>query len=475
MSKKIRLLLSGLILSLSICWGSQNVYAAQYKELPIKIDVPKDKEWSFKLNESINATCANTNNIKIVDSNGNEFKIKLELSRDNKVVKVIPVKDFKAGEKYTLMIKGLESKSGKDLKQDIKMSFTVKKDLKNGLEFDMEQILKDYRNNQKFVDSMFDLWESDYFPQDYQGWLNYKDNIFNVNMKKFQQKYFNEKYAPITDLDYYMKMPGVTIKFDKVNNANTFEPSHFAPGKYGDLEMSILGWASGYYGFPKEGGYSFDGHLKYHFIWRPDFEKEMIELINQRRVEKGLNALEIDLNLTAMAKWASKRCYSGGTFSSFGNGYDDMFYVEKENGKYKLFDYTNSEYKEWFYGITPFMYKKVEDKQFYVKKPKYFFDEYMIYKFGDLEKDVERLFGYKKKIYLLNDCCLLNYKPEQFLEYWEYKKIVGKTVYGKPEKEINIDKYLYNPNIKKIGVGCLYNAPFEPNNGLTGFNIIVSE
>lgn len=103
-----------------------------------KIVLP-DKEWSIKFSKGINKDTITNDNIYVLDSSRREFSnIVLEPveseSEDNKdkkeikEIKVIPTKEYKQGEEYSLYItSNVKSNDGKGMSKPYKFQFKVKK------------------------------------------------------------------------------------------------------------------------------------------------------------------------------------------------------------------------------------------------------------------------------------------------------------------------------------------------------------
>jgi inhibitor of cysteine peptidase len=95
--------------------------------LPMQVNIPCDKIWTLVFNEKVRGETITKDNILIRDSKGFVINIKLELSEDEKSVKLIPSMKYSVGEKYTIHVKNLiTNKTGnKILKNDLEMDFTV--------------------------------------------------------------------------------------------------------------------------------------------------------------------------------------------------------------------------------------------------------------------------------------------------------------------------------------------------------------
>ncbi|SHJ87543.1 prenyltransferase/squalene oxidase repeat-containing protein [Paramaledivibacter caminithermalis] len=102
-----------------------------FKEFESREDIKADKIWSIIFNQKIQEGCVDTENVIIVDEYGEKHPIEVEIIDDNTAIKVTPKIPYYSGEKYTLYVKTknvsniIRSESGKELKQGIKMSFTI--------------------------------------------------------------------------------------------------------------------------------------------------------------------------------------------------------------------------------------------------------------------------------------------------------------------------------------------------------------
>jgi hypothetical protein len=320
------------------------------------------------------------------------------------------------------------------------------------------------------------------FPTSY-----FKEPMYNEDkmdlaelVKEFKKKYVdNEKFKEYTDMDYYETMEGVTINFDKCNKDN------FPPYM---LSHVFLDFTDGLKAVTEDG--KSKTSLFNQFIWRPDVEQEMVNLINKRRKEKGLNPVEIDPNLHAISKWSCKRDFFGYTSSTFTNRtcftrcevpYRELYSKDCDSRPVNIL---RSGYSNWILGKTslPFAHDMNQVKDF---EGTYFEYEYQRKKdmFVDLTENLENLFGYEQETKLVNGSFIVYDNAEDILNYWESKEILKSGqqetigVVNEPFAEIDIEKTLYDPDIKTIGVGSVYFRPLYNGslNGLTGIYVMVSK
>lgn len=441
-------------------------YTTSYKELPTKYNVPKTKNFEVKFNREISFITVNSNTVKVVDSKGNEIPVKLTAKSTDKKVLIVeaPAGGYKEGETYALIIrKGISSLSSLRLVDETVMKFVIETSTTGGTTTQrdsMNTILKNYVDERVTMDKH--VWDEHEWATE----LNTKGE-YEARVTAFNKKYKNELYSDITDMDYYMKMPGLTVNFDKVNNINEVQ----ATGSFGAVS-TIIEQQSLNTKYDWNRYYNANNNLFIQYIWRPDVEKDMISQINAKRVQKGLKPLELSTDLTAIAKWASKRSYLGATYSQLYRNVDKGIISEANRTNVNPDEwYMNKKtdfYKEWIIGTTPYLSKDIVDI--------YPHDEVLAYQFENLEEKASEYFNYNKKIKLINQSSSLFYSAKDFLDYWESVKVL-KTADHKVTIPKDIEKIIYDPNMEKIGVGSLYNAPRVLNgrNGLLGLYVILSE
>lgn len=96
-----------------------------YKKWPTITDVPPNKKWTVKFNLAPDKSTVNDEGIYVKDQYGNIFtNIDIDFV-DNISVMLTPTKNYASGT-YYLYIENLKSKTGKTLKENVKMKFIVK-------------------------------------------------------------------------------------------------------------------------------------------------------------------------------------------------------------------------------------------------------------------------------------------------------------------------------------------------------------
>jgi hypothetical protein len=83
-----------------------------------------DKTWTFEFAEELDSSTINTDNIYVLDSQGNKVDVKLLYA--NKKIKIVPKKPYKTKNTYTLYVTSeVKCKSGKLLEEGKKYQFTI--------------------------------------------------------------------------------------------------------------------------------------------------------------------------------------------------------------------------------------------------------------------------------------------------------------------------------------------------------------
>lgn len=89
--------------------------------------VPLTKAWKVKFNQTIDEQTLSESDMVVLNAQQNLVEVEVSYSADTQSVIITPLQPYKAGETYTLYIgKGIESKIGAQLKNAVKMMFTVK-------------------------------------------------------------------------------------------------------------------------------------------------------------------------------------------------------------------------------------------------------------------------------------------------------------------------------------------------------------
>ncbi|WP_100401554.1 Ig-like domain-containing protein [Bacillus sp. FJAT-42315] len=84
------------------------------------------KSWNISFNNPVKGIPNDSDSIYISSPSGDKHPISYELSKDQKMMKIIPSEPYLIGKSYTLVIKqGVESAKGKKLKEDVVMNFQL--------------------------------------------------------------------------------------------------------------------------------------------------------------------------------------------------------------------------------------------------------------------------------------------------------------------------------------------------------------
>ncbi|MHC6181337.1 N-acetylmuramoyl-L-alanine amidase [Clostridium sp. JNZ X4-2] len=120
-------LLMGFIFMLIASAGVNDVKAAGYDGMTVGKDVEVNKSWNIKFNIKLDMNTVNDSNIVVTDSDGNVVPVSLQVGQDGTNIVITPKTQYTYGKTYDLTVKnGLKSASGKSLKDQPKMQFTVK-------------------------------------------------------------------------------------------------------------------------------------------------------------------------------------------------------------------------------------------------------------------------------------------------------------------------------------------------------------
>ena len=100
------------------------------RENSIKIESKKTQEinklWTINFNKEINLDQNLKSNIFVVDKDNKSQNIDIEFGEDLKSIKILPPKDgYKTGQTYTILIKDIESESGKEINNVTIMDFDI--------------------------------------------------------------------------------------------------------------------------------------------------------------------------------------------------------------------------------------------------------------------------------------------------------------------------------------------------------------
>jgi len=103
------------------------VKAQDYKVLPKKDNIAANKKWEVKFNAPVNISTAGADNIYVTDSNGAKVPVRNNSMNNNKTIQLIPLQNYVPGQTYTVWAKDVQSLSGKTIKQNTMMDFTIKR------------------------------------------------------------------------------------------------------------------------------------------------------------------------------------------------------------------------------------------------------------------------------------------------------------------------------------------------------------
>ncbi|MGM9926436.1 MAG: Ig-like domain-containing protein [Bacillus sp. (in: firmicutes)] len=94
-----------------------------------RTNVDSNHDWTIVVNQALDAASISNQNVYVMHNDNLVAGTKASLNDDQKSIKLeAPEKEYIAGEIYTLYVEQtVKSKSGKVLKQPIKMKFTIKK------------------------------------------------------------------------------------------------------------------------------------------------------------------------------------------------------------------------------------------------------------------------------------------------------------------------------------------------------------
>lgn len=454
------------------------------------IQVISNSEILVSYSKDIKKDTFNTSNISLLDKDSVKHYIQLSFPNSKQVkINVSAAYPLTAGI-YTIKTTNLKYSDGSNISSDNKSI-----QIGSGTEESILDVVKAFNGGRLYQDSYFNFYASeskDYYEAG--GWYKVQ--------QAYQNKYANNAASGyITDIDYYKKMQGLTINFDKVNNENTVCQNLYIKG----VSIKTLG-------IPISGFLHKELNLYAStFVWRPDIEQEFALLINEERRKLGLSEVKLDTNLTAIAKWAAKRQHLTSTFYEYQKlpwnaSMDTEDYLKGEYSDIQLKYPTSEErangveglpaapvsFKIWPENKTPFLSKEsvpyYNDSNYYGYNPtldnKYYNTE--------LRDEFYNYFDYatKDKVYVAkyNTVSLFDargfmerFKKNPYLGYTAEKSFrptnyIGDEEYYKNEGYCIVDimKIITNPTIKEIGIGCLYQSPTGKGNlnGMTGMYFI---
>lgn len=94
-----------------------------------KYDAAVDKTWTIKFNKQLDPNTFKTDNVQVLDGNGQAVSVNVVLNSDNTSVNVLPPDSkYENGQTYCLVIKkSLLSKANDQLSKEVRMYFTIVK------------------------------------------------------------------------------------------------------------------------------------------------------------------------------------------------------------------------------------------------------------------------------------------------------------------------------------------------------------
>ncbi|MEJ9411417.1 leucine-rich repeat domain-containing protein, partial [Schinkia azotoformans] len=194
------------------------------KEWGEKIEALADKEWIIRVNHEIDPLTLTKKNIYVINENGLHEKVELKLGDDNRSIHVVPpAGGYKRGKTYELYItKQVKSVSGKDLKEPIKMKFSIElqefaSDLMKINTLSSISSINNYVNNSlqikgwvQFFDSSLTLLEKNESENHFYNYIYQLPNndTYKMLMNSLWKKYIFWASTSINDYyDDYGKVP----------------------------------------------------------------------------------------------------------------------------------------------------------------------------------------------------------------------------------------------------------------------------
>lgn len=464
-----------------------------YTDFAAKTNVVANKSWVVTFNKNIDATKITKASVVVVDKNGNDTSTTITQGATlRQIIIKAPSSGYTAGGTYALML--IKTAGTLPISQTTAMKFviadtivvppvTTEADIFGNVALAHETYLN-YVADTNHDKSSFTLDETIVNP--YESFEQYA-----ASSTAFIAKYANNPtYSNVTDLDYYKKIKGLTINFDKVNNSSSAILDIGAiPIQMEDGSNPILKY-----------GWLYNAKNPYlTSIWRVDTAKEIVDTINKNRMSKGLKALKLDADLTAISMWGAKRSYIDGVRSTLietaplNSLEDSLFsitglytniarqdYIQKSElnkEQYDLRDVNHNKFhwtrKEIITGITPLVPKSTE--KFLPSD-----DRSALYS-TNLEKDLATYFNYSKPIKLINYSTTYDYTGEKIVNRLSGRDNVGLPIgykYSMGTKYVpkNFNNNVYDKDMTNIGVGVIYEraANTDMNNGIFTLYIIVS-
>lgn len=302
---------------------------------------------------------------------------------------------------------------------------------------------------------------------------------------EYNQKRQNKKEAEIFDLNNFMKFKGLSVKFDGLQNVEEHmglgcisicEPKNTTSEKeFGDIlhaeDVNSCKLVNGIDAYDAT-KYIYQCPWLNMAIWRPDIEKEIVQAVNELRQSKGLKPLEYSVDLHAMGRYSAKRnnfeiSYDTSKGAGYGQGNLNRWLNKGLVGAESHCNPNCSDRQDYYSS-----YREARGQAYRNKE---------LYKLMD--KNSGKLFGYDKEI--------------GYFAFAENRGMTGKGMVNMLEKRINgnawnissmeslqyldrmpnLKEHILNPEMTKIGVGSIWNAPAGSidRNGNTGVVIFTSK
>lgn len=491
-------------------------HSKEHKELQPRLDMPKNKEFTIRFTKPISENTMNNNNIKVVDVNGKEIKTTIKSENGNsKVWKITPTTEYLENGVYALILKnGIATNSQKPLKlkQEVVMKFVVKDS--NTERDSMQEILKAYRGGKQY-DSLTNLVSPDDFFKEYnkdkEGFKKRAEKYLLTPLYKgmpydprkwyfdidksgeyaeirnnFNKKYFNEKYADITDINYFTKMK-TNLDFSKVNNDDIIPRA-----SYGGKNVFIYNNPQLYddYTFKGLADIDISKDIRFQYIWRSDVEEEVFKFLNDERKKQNLKPLVKNDDLRAMSMYATKKtkvhhvCNTPHIWNK--NPIFGSFMGDTPGSSYSLFRYSMlgkiGDTGETLTGIVsayriPFISPTTDySKAIEVGRPNStMYDGTKTYvKPTELAKTL----GYKnyKSVVAIADGNGFIKNGSDLAKVWSLKTDSYSFVSGNGMSEDGKfveNQKLLNPKLKNIGIAVSYSIPKTPMEGQGIMNIYI--
>lgn len=302
---------------------------------------------------------------------------------------------------------------------------------------------------------------------------------------EYNQKRQNKKEAEIFDLNNFMKFKGLSVKFDGLQNVeehmdlsdvNICEPKSTTSEKEFESilhaeDVNSCKLVNGIDGYDAT-KYIYQCSWLNMAIWRPDIEKEIVQAINELRQSKGLKPLEYSVDLHAMGRYSAKRnnfeiSYDTSSGAGYGRGSLNRWLNKGLVGAESHCNPNCSDRQDYYSS-----YREARGQAYRNKE---------LYKLMD--KDSGKLFGYDKEVgyFAFADNTGLTGKGMVEMIDRRLKEdtwaMSGIETLQYLDQTPNLKEHILNPEMTKIGVGSIWNAPAGSidKNGNTGVVIFTSK